>query len=153
MPHSQNRFKGEFNSLTENLFKKAQEKVRQEKLAKKQQDQEEQLKKAQQAQVQEEISRLNREKIARQKERGPVPSLKRRQEEEKEQNDRTQKKEGRDKVQALRAQRKSVPRSQYGLDQIDRGKLAQQKEKKLKIQLMEEELARKKEAEARKKQI
>lgn len=70
VPHAQNRFKGEFKSLTKELFQKAQAKVRDEKRAAKMAEEGLKAQKELEKRYQEEIKLRNAELINEQRQRG-----------------------------------------------------------------------------------
>lgn len=134
--------------MTKDLFKKAKDKVKDQKLIEQQANEEAKAKKDHENQVLNEIQERNKLLIAQQKLKGEHgPSLKEREQLKKQEKARHEKELERQLVKERRIKRINEDKSSKGLDQINKNKLRQFHENKLKIQTEEEMLKRQKEVE------
>lgn len=153
VPHASNRYLGKFDKMTKDLFRKAQDKVKRDKLKEEEQKELDEVKRDKNEKILAQIQDRNRLKLAQQKARGHSgPSLREREQAKKQEQQRGEKELARKKIAETRMGRLTEDKSCIGLDQIDVYKLRAFREQKLQQQMVEEMNKRQHEAESLAKQ-
>ena len=152
VPHSSNRYQGQYTSLGKDLFRKAQAQVQAEKYESMIAQEKLKARKEESQQYLEDIKQRNQEIVLKQKERGTTGETLKQREERLQQELRAEElRIEREKKRKIRAEREQESRARLGLDQLDTNKLKEFQDKKSRDFLLQEATRRELERENKRK--